>query len=71
MCKKLSEEHKQKISNTKKGIATNKGMKYKKRKRDPQMYEDIKNGMRRKEFLDKYTNVSYIIYYSIKKELGM
>lgn len=65
MRKFLTEEHKQNIS---KSIT---GMKYKKNKRDPQMYEDIKNGMQRKEFLEKYTNVSYIIYYTIKKELGM
>jgi len=36
--------------------------------RTPEMYEDVKNGIRRKDFLKKY-NVSGKIWNSIKKEL--
>ena len=64
MRKFLTEEHKKNISKSLKG------MKYKKNKRNPDMYKDIKNGMKRKEFLNKYP-VSYIVYYTIKKELGI
>lgn len=59
--KPKSEEHIKKVA------AAHKGMKYNKNKRDPQMYEDIKDGINYKDFYNKYK--SYKIYYSIKKEL--
>lgn len=60
--KKLSDKTKQKISKAKKG---NKNA-YK--PRTPEMYEDIKNGITRKDFLKKY-KVSQSIWDSIKKEI--
>ena len=65
--KKRSEETKEKIRNNRTALSGENHPNYK--QRIPEMYEDVKNGMKRKEFLAKY-GVGRKIWDSVKKSIN-